>query len=335
MSMFKLFKRDQPTSVSEIKEPGFIQRLKTTLTKTRQQLGEGIARLLLGRKEIEAGLFKALETQLLAADMGVKTTQMIIQQLTERVQRRQLTDGAALYQELQLLLAELLQPLAKPLEIPAGTKPYVILVVGVNGAGKTTSIGKLAKQLQQQGKKVLLAAGDTFRAAAVEQLQVWGERNQIPVIAQQTGADSAAVIYDALVSAKARQMDVMIADTAGRLHTQSNLMAELAKIKRVLTKLEADAPHEILLILDASIGQNTLVQAHQFLQAIGVTGIAMTKLDGTAKGGVLFAVAHECQLPIRFIGVGEQIDDLKPLQVQEFIDALFSQSDVEVSSDSL
>ncbi len=333
--MFKLFKRDQPAPISEPSEPGFMQRLKATLTKTRQQLGSGIARLLLGRKEIEEELFKALEMQLLAADIGVKTTQMIIQQLTDRVQRRQLTDGTALYQELQLLLTELLQPLAKPLTIPEHIKPYVILVVGVNGAGKTTSIGKLAKQLQQQGKKVLLAAGDTFRAAAVEQLQVWGERNQIPVIAQKTGADSAAVIYDALVSAKARQMDVMIADTAGRLHTQSNLMAELAKIKRVLAKLEADAPHEVLLVLDASIGQNTLIQAQQFLQAVGVTGIAMTKLDGTAKGGVLFAVAHECQLPIRFIGVGEQIDDLKPLQVPEFIEALFSQSDVEAGSDSL
>lgn len=328
--MFKIFKRDKSeteTAVPEVKT-GLLKRLKSGLGKTRQQLGSGVANLMLGQKKINPELFEELEMQLLASDVGVKTTQTIIQQLTLRVKRNQLSDGAALYAELQTLLAELLQPVACPLDIPDSTEPFVILVVGVNGSGKTTSIGKLAKQFQGQDKQVMLAAGDTFRAAAVEQLKVWGERNKVPVIAQHTGADSASVVYDALEAAKARNVDVLIADTAGRLHTQGNLMTELEKIKRVLGKLDPKAPHEVLLVLDATLGQNALVQATQFLQTVGVTGIAMTKLDGTAKGGILFAIANECQLPIRFIGIGEQIDDLRPFVVEEFIDALFSKAEI-------
>lgn len=315
-----------PSSPSdEAPKQGFFARIKRGLTKTRQQFGDGIGRLLLGKKEIDASLLEELELILLGADLGVETSQSILKQLSEGLARKQLADGNAVFQELKKRLETILLTSEKPLELETPDKsPFVILFVGVNGAGKTTSIGKMAKQFQQQGKKVMLAAGDTFRAAAVEQLQVWGERNQIPVIAQHTGADSASVIYDALQAAKARNIDILIADTAGRLHTQGNLMEELKKVKRVLHKLDASAPHETMLILDASIGQNALNQARQFHQAIGVTGITMTKLDGTAKGGILFAIANELGIPFRYLGVGEGIDDLRPFDAQQFVRAIFN-----------
>jgi len=310
---------EQPAKV------GFYARFKRGLSKTRQQFGEGIGRLLLGKKIIDAELFDELETLLLSADLGIETTQAVLKDLSEGLARKQLVDGDAVFQALKSRLEEILNANAKPLDIDATDKlPFVILTVGVNGAGKTTTIGKLAKQFQAQGKKVMLAAGDTFRAAAVQQLQVWGERNQIPVIAQHTGADSASVIYDAVQAAKARGIDVLIADTAGRLHTQSNLMEELKKVKRVMQKLDINTPHETMLVLDASIGQNALNQAREFHQAIGLTGITMTKLDGTAKGGILFAIANELAIPFRYLGIGEGIDDLRPFDAQQFVRAIFN-----------
>ncbi|MFA5960454.1 MAG: signal recognition particle-docking protein FtsY [Tatlockia sp.] len=304
-------------------------RIKQGLTKTRQQFGKGIGRLLLGKKEIDGALMEELELLLLRADLGVETTQTILQQLSDGMARKQLTDGNAVYEELKKRLEAILSVGEKPLTLETkDNTPFVILMVGVNGAGKTTSIGKLAKQFQQQGKKVMLAAGDTFRAAAVEQLKVWGERNAIPVIAQHTGADSASVIFDALQAAKARGVDVLIADTAGRLHTQGNLMEELKKIKRVLQKLDPDTPQETMLVLDASIGQNALNQAKQFNQAIGLTGITMTKLDGSAKGGILFAIANELRIPFRYLGVGESIDDLRPFSAQQFVRAIFDDDSI-------
>ncbi len=270
-----------------------------------------------------------METLLLSADLGIETSQAILKQLSEDLARKQLTDGDAVFDALKKRLETILLIREKPLQIETvDQSPFVILTVGVNGAGKTTSIGKMAKQFQQQGKKVMLAAGDTFRAAAVEQLKIWGERNQIPVIAQHTGADSASVIYDALQAAKARGIDVLIADTAGRLHTQGNLMEELKKVKRVIQKLDANAPHETMLILDASIGQNALNQARQFHQAIGLTGITMTKLDGTAKGGILFAIANELEIPFRYLGIGEGIDDLRPFDAQQFVRAIFNDDQI-------
>ena len=305
---------------------GFFQRLKKGLSRTRNNLGNGLANLVLGKKTIDADLFEEIETQLLMADVGVETTKAIIQALTDSVSRKELTDTHALYQALQSLLLEIVKPVANPLTIDSDVaKPYVILVIGVNGSGKTTTIGKLAKKLQRQGKSVMLAAGDTFRAAAIEQLQVWGERNNIPVIAQHTGADSASVIYDAFSAAQARHIDVLIADTAGRLHTQNELMNELSKVKRVLGKIEANAPHEILLVLDASVGQNALVQAKSFNQALQVSGIALTKLDGTAKGGIIFAIANEFAIPVRYIGIGEGIEDLRDFDAETFIQALFTE----------
>lgn len=299
-------------------------RFRKGLSKTRQNLGDGIGRLLLGKKEISQDLLDELETLLIRADLGIDTTQWVLKQLVEGLERKQLSDGEAVYNALKTHLQEILEKNDKPLLLETPDQsPFVILMVGVNGAGKTTTIGKLAKQFQQQGKKVMLAAGDTFRAAAVEQLQVWGERNSIPVIAQHTGADSASVVFDALQAAKARKMDVLIADTAGRLHTQGNLMDELKKVKRVLQKLCPEAPHEIMLILDASIGQNALIQARQFHDAVGLTGITMTKLDGTAKGGILFAVANELEVPFRYIGIGEGIEDLRPFDAEQFVGALF------------
>lgn len=304
-------------------KPGLFSRLKTSLQRTRNQLGEGMARLILGKKTIDAELLEEIETHLLLADIGMETTQAVINDLSARVNRKQLNDPASLFAALQDNLQQLLQPVSKPLQINCLQKPFVILLVGVNGAGKTTTIGKLAWQFQQTGKKVMLAAGDTFRAAAVEQLQAWGERNQIPVVAQHSGADSASVIYDAVAAAKARQIDILMADTAGRLHTQENLMTELKKVKRVIGKLDESAPHEVLLVLDASIGQNALMQAKQFHEAVGVTGIAITKLDGTAKGGIVFSIANQLQLPIRYIGVGEGIEDLREFNAEEFVKALF------------
>ncbi|KPG79716.1 signal recognition particle-docking protein FtsY [Pseudomonas sp. RIT-PI-o] len=312
-------------SHSEETKAGFFARLKQGLSKTSASIGEGMASLSLGRKTIDDDLLDDLETRLLTADVGVEATTQIIQRLTQKVARKELADADALYKSLQAELAAMLKPVEQPLKIASQNKPFVILVVGVNGAGKTTTIGKLAKKLQLEGKKVMLAAGDTFRAAAVEQLQVWGERNKIPVIAQHTGADSASVIFDAVQAAKARGIDVLIADTAGRLHTKDNLMEELKKVRRVIGKLDADAPHEVLLVLDAGTGQNAINQAKQFNQTVELTGLALTKLDGTAKGGVIFALAKQFGLPIRYIGVGEGIDDLRTFEAEPFVQALFAE----------
>src|SRR5476649_2371143 len=312
-------------AAAETSKTGFFARLKQGLSKTSASIGEGMASLFLGKKVIDDELLEDIETRLLTADVGVEATAVIIQSLTQKVARKQLTDSDALYKSLQDELAAMLKPVEQPLVIKAEHKPFVILVVGVNGAGKTTTIGKLAKKLQLEGKKVMLAAGDTFRAAAVEQLQVWGERNKIPVIAQHTGADSASVIFDAVQAAKARGIDVLIADTAGRLHTKDNLMEELKKVRRVIGKLDADAPHEVLLVLDAGTGQNAINQAKQFNQTVQLTGLALTKLDGTAKGGVIFALAKQFGLPIRYIGVGEGIDDLRTFEAEPFVQALFAE----------
>jgi len=319
---------EAPSQEGEISEPptktGLFKRLKNKLGRTRDSFSSGVANVFLGKKQIDDELLEELEESLILADVGVEATRDIIKGLTEKVNRKQLTDVEALSSALKERLYELIEPCSQPLSIPEQNEPFVILVVGVNGAGKTTSIGKLSKRLQQQGKSVMLAAGDTFRAAAVEQLQKWGERNDIPVVAQHTGADSASVIYDALESARAKEVDVLIADTAGRLHTQSNLMEELKKVKRVLGKLDGSAPHEVLLVLDAGTGQNALNQASQFNEAVGLTGIALTKLDGTAKGGVIFALAQQLEIPFRFIGIGEGIDDFQDFDARSFIDAIFT-----------
>lgn len=304
-------------------KPSFFQRLKDGIKRTRDGLVEGIARIVSGKKRIDAESLEDLEAILLGADMGVETTSAVIGELTERLKRDALKDPEALYQGLAEILTARLQDYAVPLTLPAVTgSPYVILMIGVNGAGKTTTIGKLAQNFKREGRKVLLAAGDTFRAAAVEQLQTWGERNQVPVIAQAQGADPASVVFDALAAAKARGMDVLIADTAGRLHTQTNLMDELKKIKRVMSKLDANSPHETLLVIDATAGQNALAQGLKFHEQIGLTGMVVTKLDGTAKGGILFALTHRLRLPIRFVGVGEGIEDLRPFNAEEFVAAL-------------
>ena len=316
---------EKPAAPTEAAKLGFFARLKQGLSKTSASLGEGMASLFLGKKAIDDDLLDEIETRLLTADVGVEATTAIVQNLTRRVARKELADSEALYKALQEELAGLLRPVEQPLAIAAGKQPYVILVVGVNGVGKTTTIGKLAKKLQLEGKKVMLAAGDTFRAAAVEQLQVWGERNRIPVIAQHTGADSASVIFDAVQAAKARGIDVLIADTAGRLHTKDNLMEELKKVRRVIGKLDETAPHEVLLVLDAGTGQNAINQAKQFNLAVELTGLALTKLDGTAKGGVIFALAKQFGLPIRYIGVGEGIDDLRTFEADAFVQALFAE----------
>ena len=312
----------EPQATPEAKQ-GLISRLKSKLSKTRHNLTDGLANLVLGKKQIDEDLLEELETLLLMADVGVDATSRIVNELTERVKRKELSDPEALTRILKDRLLEILQRCEKPVKQPGEKRPQVILMVGINGAGKTTTIGKLAKRLKDEGQSVMLAAGDTFRAAAVEQLQTWGERNSIPVIAQHSGADSASVIYDALEAATARKIDVLIADTAGRLHTKSNLMEELAKIARVMKKIDPDAPHEVMLVVDATTGQNALNQAQQFNQSIGLTGITLTKLDGTAKGGIVFAISEKLGIPIRFIGVGEAIEDLRHFDPQEFVDALF------------
>ncbi|WP_142418083.1 signal recognition particle-docking protein FtsY [Citrobacter braakii] len=304
---------------------GFFARLKRSLLKTKENLGSGFISLFRGKK-IDDDLFEELEEQLLIADVGVETTRKIIANLTEGASRKQLKDAEALYGLLKEEMGEILAKVEEPLNVD-GKTPFVILMVGVNGVGKTTTIGKLARQFQQQGKSVMLAAGDTFRAAAVEQLQVWGQRNNIPVIAQHTGADSASVIFDAIQAAKARNVDVLIADTAGRLQNKSHLMEELKKIVRVMKKLDEDAPHEVMLTIDASTGQNAISQAKLFHEAVGLTGITLTKLDGTAKGGVIFSVADQFGIPIRYIGVGERIEDLRPFKADDFIEALFARED--------
>ncbi|CAG8999162.1 MAG: Signal recognition particle receptor FtsY [Candidatus Celerinatantimonas neptuna] len=314
----------EKTSIGKpAKRPSLLARLRQGLKRTRGNIGNGFLSLFSGKK-IDDDLFEELEEQLIIADVGVETTQKIIKHLTDTSSRRALKDGEALYELLQEQMGSMLREVEQPLK-PEADGPFVILMVGVNGVGKTTTIGKLAKQFQEQGKSVILAAGDTFRAAAVEQLQVWGERNQIPVIAQHTGADSASVLFDAYSSAKARNVDILIADTAGRLQNKANLMEELKKIVRVMKKIDETAPHEIMLTIDAGTGQNAISQAKLFNEAIGLSGITLTKLDGTAKGGVIFAVADQFKLPIRYIGVGERIDDLRPFEAQPFVEALFTQ----------
>ncbi|MEQ8265002.1 signal recognition particle-docking protein FtsY [Pseudohaliea sp.] len=305
--------------------PGFFSRLRRGLGRTSDNLVAGLGNLFLGRKEIDAELLEELESRLLLADVGVDATVHIIEQLTQRVSRRELTEPEALRDALREELLAILEPCERPLAV-GGAAPFVILMVGVNGVGKTTTIGKLARRFQDEGRSVMLAAGDTFRAAAVEQLQVWGDRHDVPVIAQHTGADSASVLYDAFAAARARGVDVLIADTAGRLHNKDHLMDELRKVVRVLGKLDPAAPHEVMLVLDAGTGQNALAQADTFTEAVGVTGITLTKLDGTAKGGIIFAIARKLGLPIRFIGVGETAEDLRPFVAGEFIDALFDRT---------
>ncbi len=315
----------RPAGTAEQAAPAtWLERVKKGLGKTRHQFTDNLVTLFSGAKKIDDELLEELETLLLTADVGIEATNSIIQQLTERLQRNQLRDATALKEALKEDLRQMLEPCTTPLEV-AGKHPFVMLIVGVNGVGKTTTIGKLAKAFQNQGKSVLLAAGDTFRAAAVEQLTVWGERNQVPVIAQHTGADSASVIFDAVQAAKSRNVDLVLADTAGRLQNKENLMAELEKVVRVIKKHDQDAPHEVLLVLDAGTGQNALSQAQLFRQAVGVSGIAVTKLDGTAKGGILFAIAKQHQLPIRYIGVGEGIDDLRPFSAEDFVNALMGE----------
>jgi fused signal recognition particle receptor len=336
MALFKRNKHQKPASSgvdsksveATASEPkiGMFTKLKSGLSRTSSGFSQGLGNLFLGEKEIDDDLMDDIETQLLVADVGVEATRTIINNLTGKIERKELANAKALYTSLQQELLELLIISEQPLQIIAEKQPYVILVVGVNGVGKTTTIGKLAKRLQSEGKSVMLAAGDTFRAAAVEQLQVWGERNDVPVIAQHTGADSASVIFDSLQAAKSRGVDVLIADTAGRLHNKDNLMEELKKVVRVMGKLDDSAPHEVLLVLDGGTGQNALSQAQSFQSAVGVTGIALTKLDGTAKGGIIFAIARQLGLPIRYIGVGEQIDDLRPFVATDFIKALFADS---------
>lgn len=303
---------------------GFFSRLKQGLSRTRSNLADGLGSLLGGRKIIDAELLDDIEMQLLTADVGIEATDQVISALTAKIKRNQLNDGDALMAQLQTELRDLLAPCTAPLAIPRETRPYVILVVGVNGVGKTTTIGKLARRFQQENRKVMLAAGDTFRAAAVEQLQTWGERNQVPVIAQASGSDSASVIFDAYQAAKARGIDVLIADTAGRLHNKANLMQELEKIVRVLKKQDDQLPHEVMLVLDATTGQNALSQAKSFNDSVKLTGLCLTKLDGTAKGGMVFAIANAMKLPIRFIGIGEQAEDLRPFDADQFVAALFA-----------
>ncbi|MCS5594761.1 MAG: signal recognition particle-docking protein FtsY [Porticoccaceae bacterium] len=311
---------ESPETQAPIAKPNFTQRMRSALSRT----GEGLGSIFLGSKVIDEELFEELETSLLIADVGIETTAKIIADLTAQSDRQSLKDGAALKAALEKILIDRLSISEKAIDFERQGKPFVMLVVGVNGVGKTTTIGKLAQQIKGQGRSVMLAAGDTFRAAAVEQLQVWGERNQLPVVAQHTGADSASVIFDAIQAAKSRDVDVIIADTAGRLHNKSNLMEELKKVKRVASKLDETAPHEVLLVLDAGTGQNALAQMAEFNQVVGVTGLALTKLDGTAKGGIVFALADKFAVPIRYIGVGEGPDDLQPFIVEDFVQALLN-----------
>ncbi len=312
---------------AEPAKDNFLERMKAGLSKTRSSLSSGLATVLIGGKEIDDEVLEDMETQLIAADVGVEATRKVMQALSEKVGRKELTHAHALMKALKEELQSLLEPRVSPLTIDSSRTPYVILVVGVNGVGKTTTIGKLAKYLQRQDYSVLLAAGDTFRAAAVEQLKIWGERNDVPVIAQGSGSDSASVIFDAIASARARHIDVVIADTAGRLHNKGHLMEELRKVVRVIKKQDDSAPHEVLLVVDACTGQNALQQVNDFNDAVNLTGIAVTKLDGTAKGGVLFNLAVRWPIPIRFIGVGEHIDDLRPFRPKDFVHALFSESE--------
>lgn len=322
--MLNFFRRKKETeSQTEANSSSWFGRLKSQLSRTRASFTEGLAQLFLGKKTLDDDLLRSLQAKLITADVGVEATSTIINKLTNGISRQELKDLTAVFEALQASLEAILLPCEHPLNIDLH-RPFVILMIGINGAGKTTTIGKLAHYFQSQGRSVMLAAGDTFRAAAVEQLQAWGERNQVPVIAQHSGADSASVIFDAFQSAQAKGIDVLIADTAGRLHTRDNLMDELKKIKRVIQKLDPEAPHEVMLVLDAGTGQNALIQAEKFNEALGVTGITLTKLDGTAKGGIIFAIANKLKLPLRFIGVGEQQDDLRPFEAKTFVEALFA-----------
>ena len=311
-------------NTEESKPKGLFQRLKIGLSKTGNNLTDGVGSLLLGKKQIDDEILEELETRLLMADVGIEATQKIINELTQQAKRSELTNADELITALESKMTQILTPVSTPLEVES-QQPFVILMVGINGAGKTTTIGKLANKYKQQGKSVILAAGDTFRAAAVEQLQEWGARNDIPVVAQSTGADSASVIFDALQSATANSIDIVIADTAGRLHTQTNLMEELKKVKRVMQKNGTSAPHEVMLVIDAGMGQNALQQAIEFNKALGITGLTLSKLDGTAKGGIIFAIAEQTKIPIRFIGVGEQANDLQVFDAQQFSKALLQQ----------
>ena len=316
--MLNFFKKNQNKDIqTDTKKTS----LKDRLFKSKRRLGDGLSSILIGKKQIDDELLEELEILLISADIGIQTTDKIIESVRKKASRKELKDGDSLYQLIKVELEALL--IDDNLLVPVSDSTFVILVVGINGAGKTTTIGKLAKSFQNQGKSVMLAAGDTFRAAAVEQLQIWGDRNEIPVIAQKTGADAASVVYDAYQSAVAKNIDILIADTAGRLHTQDNLMQELEKIKRVLKKHNDKSPHETLLVIDGGSGQNAVQQANEFHKSIELSGIAVTKLDGTAKGGVLFAISDSLNLPIRYIGIGEAIDDLKPFHARDFINALF------------
>lgn len=335
--MFSFIKsKKDKTSTSNKQEGGepvdedsksLFSRLKNGLRRTRHSLTDGLATAVLGAKSIDDDLMEQVEDLLITADLGMEATTRISTNILKKISRKELKDPQALFSALHDEMQAILAPCEQPLVIPEQSTPFVILVIGINGAGKTTTIGKIAKRLQNEGKSVMLAAGDTFRAAAVEQLQVWGERNNIPVVAQHNGADSASVIFDAVESAKSKNIDVVIADTAGRLHTQTNLMEELKKVKRVMGKIDENAPHEVMLVLDAGTGQNALNQAEQFHQAMQLSSVSLTKLDGTAKGGVIFAIAHKLGLPIRFIGVGEAIEDLRVFQANDFVDALFDKND--------
>ena len=316
--MLNFLKKTQSKDPQEVKTK---TSLKERLFKSKKKLGDGLSSLVIGKKKIDEDLLEELEMLLIGSDIGIQTTDKVIEVVRKKASRKELKDEDSLYQLIKEELESLL--IKENLLEPSSNNPFVILVVGINGAGKTTTIGKLAKLFQGEGKSVMLAAGDTFRAAAVEQLQVWGERNDIPVIAQKTGADAASVVYDAYQSAIAKDIDILIADTAGRLHTQDNLMQELEKIKRVLKKHNEDAPHETLLVIDGGSGQNAIQQANEFHKSINLTGLAITKLDGTAKGGVLFSISDSLQLPIRYIGVGEAIEDLKPFNAKDFVNALF------------
>jgi fused signal recognition particle receptor len=332
--MFGFRKKKEKATSAEISEAttqksaGLFSKLRKGLSKTGSALGSGMTTVFIGKKKIEDEDLEELETNLLIADVGIEATNQIINDLMMRIEKNELYDVGSLMKAIHENMLNILQPVSRPLVIDSRHEPTVILMIGINGAGKTTTIGKLAKKFQAEGKSVMLAAGDTFRAAAVEQLQVWGERNNIPVVAQGMGADTASVIYDAIESAKAKNIDILLADTAGRLHTQDNLMEELKKVKRVIQKLDNTAPHEIMLVIDASIGQNALIQAKQFNEMLGVTGITVTKLDGTAKGGILFAIAQNLDIAIRFVGVGEGIDDLQTFDADSFVSALLSSSEL-------
>lgn len=319
--MFKFLKKDKSEAVEKPKSSWF-SRLRSGLSKTRQKWGNAFTSIFLGKKQIDDELLELLETQLLSADVGFKTTQSILDQLVENLGRSELKDEQNLIDGMKHILLNMLQRVHKPLTIDTTDKPFLLMMIGTNGSGKTTTIGKLAHQFMNEKQSVMLAAGDTFRAAAIEQLQAWGERNDVPVIAQQQGSDSASVVFDALQSAQAKGTDILIADTAGRLHTQHNLMEELKKIVRVTQKLKAGGPDEILLVLDASFGQNALQQAKMYDEAIGIDGIVVTKLDGTAKGGIIFSIAEELRKPIRYIGVGESIEDLQVFNPEAFIESL-------------